>query len=128
MTLSACETGLGKVSSGEGLIGIQRACQCAGVKSTLASLWKVDDLATQRLMGRFYENRWKKGLSDLDALREAQIWMLRNPAAVQGLERGQIVQRKVQPEGPPTEKSSTPPEFWAAFVLSGDVPRAAGPQ
>ena len=126
MTLSACETGLGRVASGEGLIGIQRACQAAGVKSTLASLWKVDDLATQRLMGRFYENRWKEGLNDLDALREAQIWMLRNPLAIQGLERGQIVQRKVQPAEPTTAQNSASPEFWAAFVLSGDVPPADG--
>ena len=75
--LSACETGLGEVAGGEGLLGLQRAFQVAGARSVVASLWKVADEPTQNLMARFYENLWRKGLPPRAALREAQLYMLR---------------------------------------------------
>ena len=61
------------VAGGEGLIGIQRAFQVAGVRTTVASLWKVDDQATRKLMELFYTNLIQKKMSRLDALREAQL-------------------------------------------------------
>jgi len=54
VTLSACETGLGKEMGGEGLVGLTRAFQYAGARSVLASLWKVEDRSTEELMKRFY--------------------------------------------------------------------------
>lgn len=74
--LSACETGLGKAAGGEGLLGLQRAFQVAGARSVLASLWGVADEATEELMVRFYQNLWEKKLPKLEALRQAQLWML----------------------------------------------------
>jgi CHAT domain-containing protein len=71
VTLSACETGLGGVRSGEGVYGLQRSLAVAGARSTLLSLWKVDDGLTATFMERFY-NRLKAGEGRADALRDTQ--------------------------------------------------------
>ena len=71
VTLSACETGLGSVRSGEGVYGLQRALTVAGSRSTLLSLWKVDDEATAAFMAEFYR-RLMAGEGRSDALRNTQ--------------------------------------------------------
>ena len=81
VTLSACETALGRDSGGEGFVGFTQALLIAGARSVCLSLWKVNDLATSLLMRRFYQN-WRgktpgldKPLSKAEALREAQRWL-----------------------------------------------------
>lgn len=108
VVLSACETGLGKVAGGEGVLGLQRAFQQAGARATVASLWNVSDRTTMLLMSRFYENLWDKKMPKLEALREAQLWLMRDQDA-----------RAAKPE---TIESTEPlpPYYWAAWVLSGD--------
>ena len=69
--LSACETGLGTVASGEGVFGLQRAFHLAGTRTVIASLWAVRDRATQVLMAELYKNLWEKSLPKLDAMRRA---------------------------------------------------------
>jgi CHAT domain-containing protein/tetratricopeptide (TPR) repeat protein len=71
VTLSACETGLGGVQSGEGVYGLQRSLAVAGARSTLLSLWKVDDYLTVAFMERYYK-RLKAGEGRADALRNTQ--------------------------------------------------------
>jgi CHAT domain-containing protein len=71
VTLSAYETGLGGVQSGEGVYGLQRSLAVAGARSTLLSLWKVDDNLTVAFMERYY-NRLKAGEGRADALRNTQ--------------------------------------------------------
>jgi CHAT domain-containing protein/Tfp pilus assembly protein PilF len=114
VVLSACETGLGKCAGGEGLLGLQRAFAVAGARSVMASLWRVDDRATRALMSDFYAAAWdtEKVISRAEALRQAQLKMLKDGAA-----RGGIVKLKV-PKGKPAPR--LPPYYWAGFVLSGD--------
>lgn len=76
--LSACETGLGEIHEGEGVYGLRRAFQEAGVQSVVSSLWEVSDAGTQTLMAALYK-RLLAGKSPHDALREAQLEMLRTP-------------------------------------------------
>ncbi|MDX1902700.1 MAG: CHAT domain-containing tetratricopeptide repeat protein, partial [Thermonemataceae bacterium] len=72
MIFSACETGLGDVKAGEGVYGLQRAAQIAGVDASVMSLWKVSDEATVDLMTLFYNNL-KTAKNKQDAFRKAQI-------------------------------------------------------
>jgi CHAT domain-containing protein/Tfp pilus assembly protein PilF len=123
--LSACETGLGQTAGGEGIIGLQRAFQLAGARTTVTSLWQVDDAATQALMVEFYRNLFEKKLSKLESLRQAQIWMLNNPTVIKDRDlttRGKV--REIKPITPDTPTEPAPnrslPAYWAAFQLSGD--------
>ncbi|MEO1614876.1 MAG: CHAT domain-containing tetratricopeptide repeat protein [Planctomycetota bacterium] len=127
VTLSACETGLGDVAAGEGVYGLTRVLHKSGVRSVVASQWKVSDVATQELMRRFYENLWVKKQSKIEALRSAQLWMLEHPKELQAMGIDDVTKRakprdlKQQTERPQTSVSNrTAPFFWAAFQLSGD--------
>ena len=112
VTLSACETGLGKEVVGEGYIGFAHAFFQAGAGSLLASLWKVEDRATSLFMRRFYENRLgayddeRSGyagapMGKAAALREAKSWL----------------RSYVDPDG---HRPYEHPYYWSAFVLIGD--------
>jgi CHAT domain-containing protein len=142
VVLSACETGLGDLASGEGVLGLQRAFQAAGAKSVVASLWRVSDPATSVLMEEFYRNLLEKKLSKLEALRQAQLTVLRNPQRVR--DRAEELKRRPGAKPVPLPEDGqnrrpgakpvplpedggikeTPvrssPAWWAAFILSGD--------
>jgi CHAT domain-containing protein len=118
--LSACDTALGTEASGEGVLGLQRAFQIAGARTTIASLWKVSDEATEQLMARFHFHLSKPGTTRLDALRSAQLEMLRNE-----LGKGNGTAAAANPEPRPTtvttdSRQLQSPSYWAAFQLSGD--------
>ncbi len=99
VALSACETALGSQRAGSGLVSLRRAFHMAGARTVLSSLWKVDDEAASTLMVDFYEALWYEGKSTTDALRDAQLAMLRRNRAREGSGR---------------------PSTWGAFLLSGD--------
>jgi CHAT domain-containing protein len=141
--LSACETGLGRVEGGEGVLGLQRAFQAAEARTLVTSLWSVNDAATSVLVEEFYTNLWQKKLPKLEALRQAQLTVLRHPERVdkrrselrevlvkRGLAEEELAQRglgKVPVALPdagriaPNTPRRSPPAWWAAFVLSGDI-------
>ena len=90
VTLSACETAIGKQGGGDGLLGFAQAFLTAGARSVCLSLWKVDDAATALLMSRFYENLLgkreglAKPMGKAAALDEAKRW-LRNLSGEEAL-------------------------------------------
>jgi CHAT domain-containing protein len=96
--LSACQTGLGDMQQGEGVIGLRRAFLLAGARRVLSTLWMVGDRPTQELMTDFI-NRWKAGKPAIAALRDAQIAMIQK-------------MRK--------EHGHAHPFYWAAFTMTGD--------
>jgi CHAT domain-containing protein/tetratricopeptide (TPR) repeat protein len=142
VTLSACETALGKYERGEGFVGFAQALLLCGSRSVCLSLWKVDDAATALLMQRFYANLLgkrdglKAPMPKAAALREAKKWLrnlsrdeaLRVAAEVSnGVERGKGRPKgkllPPLPEPVPAAKDDKPyahPYYWAAFVLIGD--------
>jgi CHAT domain-containing protein len=123
--LSACESGLGEANVGEGVYGLQRAFHVAGCKNVVASLWRVDDEATAALMAVFYHQLWAEKRPPLEALRRAQLALLRHPADVATLARSrgpdfdETVKRVGRPTAPRAERKTSPVKQWAAFVLSG---------
>lgn len=80
VVLSACETGLARVEPGDEVMGLVRSFYIAGAKRVLASLWRIDDTSSARLMECFYRHLLKEGLSFSNALRMAQLDMLQNSA------------------------------------------------
>lgn len=94
VTLSACDTGLGEVKSGEGVYGLRRAFVLAGAESLVMSLWPVSDYITREIMTRYYKNL-KIGMERRAALRQVQQHMLKR-------------------------KDQQHPFFWASFIQSGD--------
>jgi CHAT domain-containing protein len=91
VVLSACETGLGSISSGDEIVGMTRAFIYAGTPSVIATLWKVNDRTSYELMGQFYRNL--KTMSKAEALRQAQL---------------------------KTMKAFPQPLYWAAYQLTGE--------
>lgn len=100
VVLSACDTGLGRPQSGEGLLGLRRAFLLAGAGTVISSLWSVPDQETAELMQLFYANRWQRHLDGSEALRAAQL---------------ELIRRNRERFG-----GDAAPATWGAFVLDGD--------
>ncbi|HOK41416.1 MAG TPA: CHAT domain-containing protein [bacterium] len=73
VTLSACQSGLGKIAGGDEIIGLNRAFFYAGTKSIVSTLWRVDDLATSLFMKHFYRNY--SYFNKIESLRNAQLYV-----------------------------------------------------
>ena len=96
--LSACDTGVGQVLDGEGVVGLRRAFDLAGARTLVTSLWPVDDGAARVWMRGLYEKRLS-GLSTVDSVRAASLDLLRAQRAL---------------------GRTTHPYFWGSFVAAGD--------
>ena len=123
LALSACQTAVStEANAGSEFDSMGQVAQKAGAKSVLASLWSVNDGSTARLMHAFYENKIAKGLSKIEALRQAQLAFLdgqieRDPAA-EG-DRAPTAEREGGPAAAATDWDH--PYYWAAFLLMGNV-------
>jgi CHAT domain-containing protein len=126
VVLSGCETGLGKLSTGDELVGLTRAFIYAGTPSVVASLWSVDDSSTAHLMASFYRNL--KTMSKVEALRQAQLELIRGEGRSDLLARrgvggvGKLGETPSAPLSAPSSNSvsTSHPYFWAPFILVGD--------
>ncbi len=95
VVLSACETGLGKIASGEGLLGLSRAFFYAGANNLIVSLWKVEDQATADLMVSFYQEYLNSKSKNFGtSLRQAKLNLI-------------------------ASEHFSHPYYWSAFVLIG---------
>jgi len=94
VVLSACDTGVGEVKTGEGVYGLRRALVLAGAETQVMSLWPVNDYMTQELMTAYYRGL-KQGRGRGEALRQVQLQMLQRPGRQH-------------------------PFFWASFIQSGE--------
>nr|NQU89753.1 CHAT domain-containing protein [Bacteroidota bacterium] len=96
IVLSACETGLGKISKGEGIIGLSRALLYAGAKNLIVSLWQVPDRSTSELMISFYKNMLNDDRQNniSDYLHQAKLSMI-------------------------NEGTYSHPYYWSPFILIG---------
>jgi CHAT domain-containing protein len=95
-TLSACDTERGKIIRGEGVQAFSRALLSAGARSSLTSLWRVDDQTTAEFMRQFYYFALRGGTSKAEALRLTKLKFMHSGTMLND------------------------PRVWAAFVLSGD--------
>ena len=94
VVLSACETGVGEIYTGEGVYGLKRAFQQAGAQSVLSTLWSISDTSTSTFMSDFYR-RYLGGSQAQQALRDTQLEFIDN-------------------------KQWSHPYYWAAFVMVGN--------
>ncbi|WP_299258384.1 CHAT domain-containing protein [uncultured Aquimarina sp.] len=98
VTLSACQTGLGKLQKGEGMLSLARGFSYAGAKSLVTTLWKINDQTTSELMQEFYKNL-DASFSKDKALREAKLTYLKTAE----------------------DELLTHPYYWSGFMISGDT-------
>ncbi|WP_299218303.1 CHAT domain-containing protein [uncultured Aquimarina sp.] len=97
VVLSACNTGAGKISKGEGVMSLGRAFQYAGAKSLLLTSWEVSDDTTPEIMKNFYHNL-SNGMNKAKALQQAKLQFLSTANMYQ-----------------------TDPVYWGGFYVLGDI-------
>jgi CHAT domain-containing protein len=94
VTLSACDTGVGEVETGQGVYGLRRAFVLAGAETLVMSLWPVSDYVTREMMTAYYKGL-REGQGRGEALRRVQLSMLKR-------------------------KGREHPFYWASFIQSGE--------
>jgi CHAT domain-containing protein len=99
VVLSACDTALGEIHTGEGVFGLRRAFQLAGARTVIMSLWQVDDNTTRLWMEELYRARFLRGAATAEAVRTATLSVLAHRRAAH---------------------LGTHPLYWAGFLAAGE--------
>ena len=99
VVLSACETGMGEVKTGEGVFGLRRAFTQAGTRSLVMSMWSVPDKETKELMIQFFKNIQSGKMKRSQGLRQAALAQMK------------IVRQRY---------GHANPFYWGAFVFLGE--------
>ncbi|MBI1759806.1 MAG: CHAT domain-containing protein [Acidobacteria bacterium] len=111
VVLSACDTGVGEVKTGEGVYGLRRALVLAGSETQVMSLWPVSDAVTRDMMIAYYRGL-QQGEARAAALQQVQLRMLER------------AERGLTPDGrkqhPQRARDYSHPFYWASFILSGE--------
>lgn len=111
VVLSACDTGVGEVKTGEGVYGLRRALVLAGSETQVMSLWPVSDVVTRDLMIAYYRGL-QRGEARAAALHQVQLRLLERA------ERGLTPDGRKQSAQQARDYSH--PFYWASFILSGE--------
>ena len=98
VTLSACESGIGSLKRGEGMLSLARGFYFSGTASIASTLWKVDDTSSSYLMNEFYQNLAKGNTKDM-ALRNAKLNFIKSNK----------------------DNRLSHPYYWSCFIISGDT-------
>jgi len=131
---SACQTALGDVMVGEGVLGLRRAFVLAGAQTLIVSLWTVNDVSTAILMERFYINLIEKTMGRADALKEAQyyvrdltIWNMRGSwltdKTIEKIRQSSEATGNYLKNLKQRKNSDRPfehPQYWGAFICQGN--------
>jgi CHAT domain-containing protein len=128
LVLSACQTALGDIKNGDGIKGLRRSFEIAGVKSIICTLWSVDDLSSAILIEQFYKNLFNSKMDKLQALSNAKDYVkkltqyqlydycLKNETPKEVMDRVEESQHYAS-ELHPFEH----PYYWAGFILQGNI-------
>jgi CHAT domain-containing protein len=127
--LSACETNVGLVRTGQGIMSLQRALAIAGAKGSITSLWKVDDQGTMLFFTKFYRLIWEEKMHPAEALRETKLWLKsltlddakRLLADLPGIRERGVTLEGVDPNLSISDHPYAHPFYWASFVFWGKI-------
>jgi CHAT domain-containing protein len=124
VVVSACQTSVGLTSPNEGAFALPRAFHLAGVRNVVSTLWKIEDKYTAAVMRAFYHGPWTENKAPIEALRQAQLFIFRNPDLIDAFStsRGIEFDRPVRLHDSGAREPGvqrTDPRLWAAFTLSG---------
>jgi CHAT domain-containing protein/Tfp pilus assembly protein PilF len=120
VVLSACETALGGVDAdGLEMSGMSFYFLTNGAKSVIASLWLVNDASTSQLMQRFYQNLSTGQMTKTEALRQAQLAMLKSNSQGNSSHRSSVNYKLGQGEQS-ISRNLSHPYYWAPFILIGN--------
>jgi CHAT domain-containing protein len=117
VNLSACETGLGKLYGGEGVVGLTQSFLIAGARGLSVSLWNVSDTSTAMFMVGVYQLVKQKGMSYSEAINEMKLNFIKGQVSLDTFDPSRGI--TVTSKGESKSSKLSHPFYWAPFVYYG---------